>query len=159
VAQVSLHPIQNWNWLNSVSFNDSNYGNDYYSNGALVSTKGKEVVDSPKWMLKTELSYDDGNFYGNISGNYFAKRYYTYVDDNYAGAYAIFNLTLGYRIENPFVDVKELDFRVNVDNLLDRRYIATVGSTGFVNSDPKGLAQTLLPGAPRSAFANVTAKF
>jgi len=158
-AQVSLHPIQNWNWLNSVSFNDSNYGNDYYSNGALVSTKGKEVVDSPKWMLKTELSYDDGNFYGNISGNYFAKRYYTYVDDNYAGAYAIFNLTLGYRIENPFVDVKELDFRVNVDNLLDRRYIATVGSTGFVNSDPKGLAQTLLPGAPRSAFANVTAKF
>ena len=59
----------------------------------------------------------------------------------------------------PFSHVRELDFQVNVDNLFDRRYIATIGTNGFENSDPKGQGQTLLPGAPRAAFANVTMKF
>jgi len=158
-AAVSLHPIENWSWLNSVSFNDSNYGDDYISFGQVVPIKGKEVVDSPKWMLKSELSYDDGALYGHIGVNYFARRYYSYTNDAYAGAYAIWNLGLGYRLIEPFAHVRELDFQVNVDNLLDRRYIATIGSNGFVNNDAAGTAQTLLPGAPRAAFANVTLKF
>jgi iron complex outermembrane receptor protein len=158
-AGVLVHPLANWSLLGSVSFNDSNYQNDYFAGSTLVPTKGKEVVDSPKWMFKGEIAYDDSNLYGSLGVDYFAKRYYTYVDDNYAGAYAIFNLMMGYRVEDPFAHVKELDFRVNVDNLFDRHYIATIGSNGFVPSDPQGTVQTLLPGAPRSAFFNVTAKF
>ncbi|MDB5393892.1 MAG: hypothetical protein JWM91_1398 [Rhodospirillales bacterium] len=156
---VSLHPIQNWNLLSSVSFNDSTYNDNYSSGGVPVATKGKEVVDSPKWMLKTELSYDDGNLYGHIGVNYFARRYYTYTNDNYAGAYAVANLGIGYRIEQPFDYIRELDIQVNVNNLFDRKYISTIGSNGFVNSDPNGTAQTLLTAAPREAFANVTVKF
>jgi len=158
-AGVSLHPIEHWNWLNSVSYNMSQYDDNYVTNGVLVPTKGKQVVDSPRWMLKSELSYDDGTFYGHIGMDYFAKRYYTYLNDNYAGAYAIWNLGAGYRIDEPFRFMRELTLQVNVNNLLDRRYISTVGSNGFINSDPNGTNQTLLVGAPRSVFANVTARF
>lgn len=156
---ISLHPIQYWNLLSSVSYNDSQYNDNYTTNGVLIPTKGKQVVDSPKWMLKAELSYDDGNLYGHIGADYFAKRYYTYLNDNYAGAYAIWNLGLGYRFEQPFQYMKELTIQLNVNNLLDRKYISTVGSNGFVNSDPTGTNQTLLVGAPRAVFANVTAHF
>lgn len=158
-AGVLVHPLANWSILGSVSFNDSNYQSNYFSGTDLIRSQGKEVVDSPKWMFKSEIGYDDSNLYGSLAMNYFAKRYYTYTNDNYAGAYAIFNLTMGYRLHDPFARVKELDFRVNVDNLFDRHYIATVGSNGFVPGDPTGTVQTLLPGAPRSAFFNVTAKF
>jgi iron complex outermembrane receptor protein len=158
-AGISLHPIENWNLLTSVSFNDSTYNDNYFSGGTLVATQGKEVVDSPKWMLKSELSYDDGNLYGHVGIDYFAKRYYTYTNDNYAGSYAVANLGIGYRIHEPFAHIREMDIQVNVNNLFDRGYISTIGSNGFVNSDPNGTAQTLLTAAPREAFANVTLKF
>ncbi len=158
-AGVLLHPLQYWSLLSSVSFNDSTYNDNYISGGVPVATKGKEVVDSPKWMLKAELSYDDGNLYGHLGIDYFAKSYYTYTNDNYAGAYAVANLGIGYRIHEPFNGIRELDLQVNVNNLFDRGYISTIGSNGFVNSDPNGTAQTLLTAPPREAFANVTLKF
>jgi iron complex outermembrane receptor protein len=155
----TIHPLQNWSLLGSASYNRSTYGDNYLSGGVPVATKGKEVVDSPKWMLKAELGYDDGNLYGHVGVDYYARRYYTYTNDNYAGAYAIANLALGYRLMDPFAHVRELDFQVNVNNLFDRKYISTVGSNGFVNSDPNGTAQTLQVGPPTEAFFNVTAMF
>ena len=44
-------------------------------------------------------------------------------------------------------------------NLTDRKYISTLGSNGFVNKDPNGTAQTILPGAPREFTVSFAAKF
>jgi len=47
----------------------------------------------------------------------------------------------------------------NVTNLLQKKYFASIGTNGFVLSDPTGLAQTLQVGAPRAFFGTVSAKF
>lgn len=55
--------------------------------------------------------------------------------------------------------IKSLRVGLNVYNLLDKRYIATLGSNGFRDTDPQGTFQTLLTGAPRQWFVSVDAKF
>ena len=47
----------------------------------------------------------------------------------------------------------------SVTNLTDKRYIATVGTGGFVASDPQGTFQTLLTGAPRQWFVTLKKGF
>ena len=43
-------------------------------------------------------------------------------------------------------------------NLANKKYISTVGSNGFINSDASGTNQTLLTGAPRQVFITLTGK-
>lgn len=145
-------------WLNSVSYNNSTYGNDYANGSTVVRIRGKQVVDAPKILFKSELGYDDGVWFGQVATNYFSKRFVTYSNDVRAGAYAIVNAGLGYRLTLSRY-VKEVTFQLNVNNVLDRRYIATIGSNGIIVSDPLQTFNTLLPGAPRSVFFNVTARF
>jgi iron complex outermembrane receptor protein len=66
------------------------------------------------------------------------------------------NLGLGYRLGNVGF-FRELTAQLDVTNLFDEEYISTVGSGGFVNSDPGGTAQTLLPGAPQQWFFSLKA--
>jgi iron complex outermembrane receptor protein len=44
------------------------------------------------------------------------------------------------------------EFDINVANLFDKRYVATIGSNGFGNS---GDNQTLLAGSPREFLATL----
>jgi iron complex outermembrane receptor protein len=48
-----------------------------------------------------------------------------------------------------------VELSLNVSNLLNRRYIASIGTSGFVNSDPTGTYTTLQPAAPRQIFGTV----
>jgi iron complex outermembrane receptor protein len=54
--------------------------------------------------------------------------------------------------------LKDLAFQLNVTNLLDKKYIATVGTNGYAY-DATGDLQTLQVGAPRQFFVNVSGKF
>lgn len=48
---------------------------------------------------------------------------------------------------------------LDVSNLLDKEYIATLGSNGFRDADPNGTFQTLLNGAPRQLSLSVQMGF
>ena len=54
--------------------------------------------------------------------------------------------------------LSEATVQVGVSNLTDRKYVSTIGSNGFSNSDPTGTGQTLLVGAPRQVFVTLSAK-
>ncbi len=150
----------NIGWLNSISYNDSKYDDNYTNGTTVVNVKGKQVVDAPKLLTKSELSYDDGIWFGQVGLDYFSKRFVTYSNDVRAGAYGIVNAGFGYRLTNsPIPRVKEIVFQLNLNNVMDRRYISTIGSNGFLVSDPLQTYATMLPGAPRSVFFNVTARF
>ena len=51
---------------------------------------------------------------------------------------------------------KPIEIKLNATNLLDKKYVATVGSNGFGNS---GDNQTLLAGSPQEFFATVKVGF
>jgi iron complex outermembrane receptor protein len=55
--------------------------------------------------------------------------------------------------------MKELAVQLSITNLANTHYFATVGSNGFVASDPQGAFATLQEGAPRQFFATLSGKF
>jgi iron complex outermembrane receptor protein len=146
--------------VGSYAYNDSSYDDNTVDGaGTVVATKGKTTVDAPKNLIKASINYDDTAFFGKLGVSFVDKRYYTYLNNGSVPSYATLDLSLGYRFAgyNPWLDGTEI--QANISNLTDKKYVSTIGSNGFVNSDPTGSAQTLLAGAPLQAFVTIRKKF
>jgi len=144
-------------WFNSATFNDSKYKSNYMDGATLVAVKGKEVVDAPRTLFNTELSYDSGAWFTRVGAKHTAKRYYTYLNDGGVPSFWLANLSGGYKLKS-IGFVKDLTLQVNVTNLFDKQYISSIGTNGFQASDVSGTAQTLLTGAPRQFFVTLNGK-
>lgn len=149
---------QNWNWFNSLTLNDSQYKSDYMNGTTVVATNGKTVVNTPKVMFSTDLGYESNGWFSSLNGKYTGQRYYTYLNDNKVDAYFLMNASTGYRQKN-VAGMKEMSIQLSVTNLLDKKYFGSIGTNGFVASDPQGAFETLQEGAPRQFFATLSGKF
>lgn len=158
-AAGTWHFIENWSLFGSYAYNDSTYDSDVVdAHGVVTHTAGKTTVDTPKHLLKAQLSYDDDTVFGNLGMSYMSERYYTYTNDITVPSQTVFDATLGYRFHGS--DLAEgASIQLNATNIFDKKYISTIGSGGFANSDPSGTMQTLLPGAPRQFYLTLTKQF
>lgn len=140
----------------SYSYNDTTYRNDVVNGvgAVLAATKGKTVVDAPKHLLRGEVAYDSDTFFGRVAINYMSRRYFTYLNDQSVPGRAIADATLGYRFD--IGQRSPLEIQLNATNLLNKKYVSTIGSNGFGN---RGDNQTLLAGAPQQFFVTLKAGF
>lgn len=140
----------------SYSYNDTTYRNDVVNGvgAVLAATKGKTVVDAPKHLLRGEVAYDSDTFFGKVSINYMSRRYFTYLNDQSVPGRALADATLGYRFD--IGQRSPLELQLNATNLLNKKYVSTIGSNGFGN---RGDNQTLLAGAPQQFFVTLKAGF
>ena len=139
----------------SYAYNDSSYRDNVVTATAIIPTKGKTVVDSPKHLLKGEVVYDDKAFFARAEVNYMSKRFFTYLNDQSVPGRALVDAAVGYRFGN-LGPAKGVTIEASATNLFDKKYVATIGSNGYGNS---GDNQTLLAGAPRQGFVTVKAGF
>jgi len=149
-------PLDHLRWLNSVSYDNSKYQDDYL-NGGVVDTKGKYVVGIPSWMYTSSATYTFGSWRFNLDGKYTGRRYITYTNDSQVPAYWLFNGGINYDI-GAYGGFEDISFGFNITNLANKRYFATTGTNGYVASDPEGYNQTLQAGAPRQYFFNINVK-
>ena len=138
----------------SYSYTGATYEDNVITPTATIAIKGKDVVDTPKHLLRGEVAYDSNTLFGRIGANYMSKRYFTYLNDQSVPARVLFDATLGYRFDAGLRAPVEL--QLNAVNLLDKKYVATIGSNGFGNS---GDNQTLLAGSPQQFFVTLKAGF
>jgi iron complex outermembrane receptor protein len=140
----------------SFAYNDSTYDNDVVdSTGKLVqATGGKRVVNAPENMVKLDLKYETGSFFGAVSGSYTGERFFSYTNTAKVDAYTTFDLTAGYRFTSNAFDGVEL--ALNVTNLLDKEYVSTLGTNGYNDASDN---QTLMVGAPRQVFLAIKKAF
>lgn len=153
--------------LASATFNSSKFGEDYQTNPTdprtLVNTKDKFVQDAPQQMLNASLAYSRNKLSLSLGGRYVGERYFTYTNDlatagDGAGkvpGYFVSDFSARYRL-GAIGALKSLELQLNANNLLDERYIATMGSGGFV---ARGDLPTFLTGAPRQLFFTVSTTF
>ena len=136
----------------SYSYTDATYRNDVYnlSGDLLAAIKDKTVVDSPKHMLRGELTYDNGTIFGRVGANYMSKRYFTYTNDQSVPGRTVVDASIGYRLTD------KIELQLNATNLFDEQYLGTINSGGTGNS---GDRQTLLVSAPQQFFATVKVGF
>lgn len=154
-------------FLGSATFNHSKFGEDYRTNptdpNSLVNTKDKFVQDAPQQMLNASLAYSRNRLSLSLGSRYVGERYFTYTNDlatagDGAGkvpGYVIADASARYRL-GAIGAVKSLELQLNASNLLDERYIATMGSGGFV---ARGDLPTFLTGAPRQLFLTINTTF
>ncbi|GLQ95095.1 TonB-dependent receptor [Dyella acidisoli] len=150
-------PIDHMRWLNTLSYANTKYEDDYLNNG-VVATSGKYVVGTPVWMFTSALNYSIAGWSFNVDGKYTGRRYITYINDSSVPAYWLFNAGVSYDIGSWSI-LKDLSVGFNITNLANKHYFATTGTNGYVASDPEGYNQTLQAGAPRQYFFNINAKF
>jgi iron complex outermembrane receptor protein len=148
----------NFKWFNSFSYNTSQYKETYSSGGVVVASAGKTVVDAPKVMFSSELSYERGNYFASLDGKYTGSRYYTYLNDGQVPAYTVFDLTAGYKLKE-LGPIEDFRAQFNFTNIFNERYFGTIGTNGFTASDPNGTYMTLQTGAPQMAFFTVSGRF
>lgn len=150
----------------SYSLNNSEYEDNVVdaTGAVLQATKGKTVVNAPKHLFKTDLSYDNGSFFTSLSANYTGERESTF--ENVGGkidAYTLVDFSVGYRFTNSEI-LKGLEVQLNINNLLDEEYISTIGTNGFsaraiAPTPEKEVDQTFMVGAPRQVFVTIRKSF
>ncbi len=150
----------------SYSLNNSEYEDNVVdATGAILqATKGKTVVNAPKHLFKTDLSYDNGSFFTSISANYTGERESTF--ENVGGkidAYTLVDFSIGYRLNNSEF-LKGFEVQLNVNNLFDEQYISSIGTNGFsarvvAPTPDKEPDQTFMVGAPRQVFVTLRKSF
>jgi iron complex outermembrane receptor protein len=148
-----------WAWFNSFTYNDSSYKDAplYYEGTTAINVNGKRVVDAPKVLFNTELSFENAGWFAKGDTKYTGTRYYTYLNDSPVPSYWLANVSAGYKLGKvgPF---KSATLQLNVTNLFDKRYFGAIGTNGYASSDPSGTFATMLAGAPRAAFLTLSAK-
>lgn len=138
----------------SYSYTGATYRDNVITPTAVIATKGKEVVDTPKHLLRGEVAYDSDAFFGRVGANYMSKRYFNYLNDRSVPGRMLVDATVGYRLAAGLR--APLELQLNATNLFGKDYVATIGSNGFGNS---GDNQTLLAGSPRQVFVTLKAGF
>ncbi|HEY0504878.1 MAG TPA: TonB-dependent receptor [Lysobacter sp.] len=170
-----LTPGSNFRWFNSFAWNESQYDEDYLNRSYndpstdcsdpaapacshIVRAGGKQVVDTPKLLFASEVEYQFGDFSAKLGTKYTGNRYYTYNNDAGVDEFWLWNAGLAWEKED-LGWARRLRVGLDVTNLFDEQYIATLGSNGFRDSDPAGTFATLLAGAPRQLFLSVDLQF
>lgn len=166
-AALTLMPIRNLMFTNSFSYNHATYDNNITEAGTVYHLKGAQIVNYPRYMYKTRLSYDWNGLTAYIDASYNSKRNFSYTGDVKAPAYWLSNLGIQYNltrlkpVQRSIRSVKDLTLSFSVANLQNNHYIATMGENGNpLNIDSGALAyQSFLVGAPRMFFGSLTANF
>jgi iron complex outermembrane receptor protein len=156
---VTVRVHEGWTLYNALTFSKSTYDSNYTTGGTTILTGGKIAVDSPEVLYKNSLSYTKKGFDAHVDSDYMGKRYFTYTNDNNVGGRFLVNLGTSYHVDEvgPF---EQLKLQLNVYNVGNERYWATIGTNGFIASDPTSVANnTLQPGSPTAVTGSFTVKF
>jgi len=148
---------RDWSLFGSYSYGRAVYDDDVFDgDGVLIGkTAGKKAVDAPEHLAKARLEYQGDKLFGRLDVSYTGDRYFTFENDRRVPAYTTVDLTIGHRFSGPSWR-SGLELQLSVTNLLDARYISTIGSQDF---PIRGDAQTLLAGPPREAFVTLRETF
>lgn len=142
----------------AMSWNNSEYAADYLDGVNLIRVNGKQVVDTPELLFNAELHYAMAGWDLRIGGKYTDDRYITYLNDAMVDGYWVADASIGYDFGD-FGWARQLKATLNVTNIFDEDYFASLGTNWFVASDPNGLYHTLNAGAPRQVFLTLEARF
>lgn len=144
----------------SYAYNDSTYEDNVVdATGAVLQrTAGATVVNTPEQLFKTDLSYDNGSLFGNVSASYTGTREQDFTNaTGQIDGFTVVDMSAGYRFGGEGL-AKGFEVQLNVTNVLDESYVSTIGTNGFTSGNAF-FNQSLMVGAPRQVFVTVRKTF
>ncbi len=125
------------------TYNVLTYDDDLTYQGVTLNTEGKQVVDTPEWMLKTGMIIKYRNFEFVPILRYVGTRYGDAEHKERVDDYVTMDLQLSYKLDKlPYG--KSLKASLELYNLFDTKYVSLVnasddsraGSTGYYVGAP-----------------------
>ena len=135
----TLHFGEHLSFYDALSYNQSQYNDNYLSGVTVVPTSGKNVPGSPSWLNKFIFSAKVGALSGQLVGDYVGKVYATYTNDLSVPSYFLLSAQASYAIAGSFGILHDAKISVNVTNLLQKKgdYQVLVGAAaGTYNTYP-----------------------
>ena len=154
----------------AISYNDSTYDQSYQTaakvagvlTNVTIPTAGKVVPLTPDWLNKTVISYENGPFEAQITGDYVGRRYAEYLNQFSIGKTFTVNLEASYKLPVPqgfYAKAAKLTF--NATNLFDKKGVSTIapGSVGVTSTGGLTTGYSAYPMAPKMYFVTLAATF
>lgn len=167
-AAITIQLGPEFSLYNGGTWNKSTYNDNvnYYStscpltnNTCTYYTKGKVNVDSPEGLFKTALDWHKSGAFAHVGADYMSTRYFTYSNDGNVSGRFLAEIGAGYKREN-LGAFKDLKAQINATNLLNSQYWASIGTNGYIYSDPLSVNNnTLQVGAPRTVSGTLSVSF
>ncbi|MGQ0646166.1 MAG: TonB-dependent receptor [Gemmatimonadaceae bacterium] len=152
---LALRLAEGLTWSTAAALNDSKIDDDYSNGSERVASSGKTVVDAPKVLVNSSLRLARHGFTGTVGARHVGKRYFSILNDMSVPSYTTVDLSAGY-VFTRLRGLRTLIVQLNALNVLDEKFISTMGTGGFSVS---GDLETLLAGQKRLMFLSVSASF
>ncbi|AIY41634.1 TonB-dependent receptor [Collimonas arenae] len=149
----TLHFGNNVSFYDAISYNHSQYEDNYTSGTSVVQTAGKTVPGAPTWMNKFVATATVAGVEVQLIGDFVGKRYATYTNDLHVSSYFLMGLNLSGKLPYMGSLLKNPRWNFNVANLANRQGVLEVvvgAASGTYNTYP-------IP--PRQAFLTLKADF
>ena len=127
--------------------------------GNCMSIKGKIMVDTPEGLYKTSINWHKSGAFINFAADYLSTRYFTYTNDGSVDGRFLTEIGFGYK-RDELGAFKDLKAQLNIYNLMNTQYYASVGTNGFSGTDPLSVNNnTLQVGSPRTISGTLSVRF
>lgn len=118
-----------------------------------MKTKGKQLVDTPKWMARSGVIYKIGNFELVPMVRFLGKRYGNATNTEKVEEAWLADFKAIYTHKN-FYEKSTLKVSLELDNIFDKEYISVINASDYETG-----TTTYSQGAPRSIMLNAGVKF
>jgi iron complex outermembrane recepter protein len=151
-------------YTDAVMQNNLEYAKTAAGVGRYLMTKGKQLTEMPKWMGTVGIDYSvTERLNVNVTAKYVGDRFTTDINDEVAPSFVKVDAAVRYDL--PFLK-QGTYLQLNVVNLLDEQYVASVGSqnNAFAYVDNTGATKSgsrpfLNVGAPRTFVLSLRTAF
>ena len=173
-GQAGFEPIKHVSLYGTFSYTHTEVKSNFQSGvtsvalGSLpiiVPTKGKELVETPKYQWGTRAEYNGRTFEIGLDFKHVGKRFATDVNDESVKGYNVVNLDARLKLDRILPGSY---IQVNVINLFDEKYLGSISSTTNVLAIPAtattgavsaGGFPTYAVGAPQTASVTLRVAF
>ncbi len=130
------------------------YDGDITYQGTRLASNGKQVVDTPEWMLKSGIVLKLGEFEITPKVRVIGERYGDAEHKEKIDTYAVADLSISYT-KKKVLSLAQLRLALDLSNITDERYVAVINSS----DDTRAGATSYYQGAPFSAIGSVSVQF
>jgi iron complex outermembrane receptor protein len=136
------------------SYTSLTYDDDLTYQRNTLSSKGKQVVDTPTWMVKTGVIFSYEGFQIIPSMRYMSERYGDVEHHEKVDPQTVFDLRLSYTFKNaPYVE--SITASLDIYNLFDAKTISMINAS----DDNRAGSTSYYVGAPFTALFQLAAHF
>jgi iron complex outermembrane receptor protein len=150
-ASLGIRPTKWFSIYGFGSYLDSELQNnavDPITGAVIAATKGKFVVETPKWQYGGRAQANLGFVSAGIEAKHTGDRWVTDVNDFKAAGYTVVNADV--RISLEPAGLERTYFQLNATNLLKERYFGNLSTNTAFSNSPR-----LTFGAPRTFIGSV----